>query len=139
MKKLLILFFIPFLGWAQQYKVPVPKDVTNTPIYGGLGKPIAVTKTVTATTYAADYITLDQAGINAGRNYASLYLSNPSTSRIVYACFGDDNGCSGDAAKLDTSVSMIMDSLLMGPQNNITRIYFKLDGAGSVDVEVGYW
>lgn len=124
---------------AQQYPVPVPKDVVNEPIYGGLGAPRVFEPTVTATAYGADYITVPTTGADFGRQFRSFYVYNPSATRTIYACFGPDTGCSSDDAKIRPQMGIVYDGILAGYYNRVTRIYFKLDSAGSVQIDAGLW
>lgn len=138
-KKLLLICLIPSLSLAQNiYKYPVPRDPTNTPVYGGLGLPFYSGVTVTAATYIVS-ATVPLTGNDIYRQYRSVYVYNPDTTRTVYACFGGSTACATDQMKINPGYGLIFDNVYYGYLNGITNIYLRLDSTGSVVVEVGGW
>lgn len=139
MKKLLLLALVPLVVWAQQSQIPVPKDPFNTPIYGGLGHPYVMEGvTVTSSSYQT-FGTLNQNPPNSGRNYRSIIIYNPDTTRSVYACVGDSSSCSTDMLVVPPDFALAADNVLMGPTLQDTTVWLRLDSAGSVQPKVMVW
>lgn len=143
MKHLLWLLLVGLLvglpTWAQiQYKYPVPKDPTNTPIQNALGLPFVLEATLTTTGYAK-IGDLPLSGNNAGRQYRGICAYNPDTSVSVYLCFGTASACSTDMIKIPPEKGICLDNIYAGFFNDITAVWGKLSGAGTSDVEVNIW
>lgn len=124
------------------YGYPVPKDFSNTPIYGGLGLPVYGATAITSATYA-DVLTVPLTGINLGRQYRGICVFNPSTTRSVSVCFGA--GCttaqlSVPAANTSTvGAGICVDAIYFGTYNDIAVIRAALDSAGTVTPQITIW
>ena len=143
MRKLLFisLMLLGLKVFATQYQYPVPKDVNNTPIYGGLGLPFSGSMTPTTNAYDnAVAVTAPLTGSNSGRQYRHIAVYNPSTTRTVYVCFGGatSSGCA-DNMIVAPGYTVVLDSVYYGELNNITKLYAKLDSAGTSAVVVHGW
>lgn len=140
-KLLLALGLIALNAFAVQYNAIVPKDINNVPIYGGLGIPFSGTATPTANAYDDTIkVAVPLTGVNAGRQYRSISVYNPSLTRTVYVCFGGDAaaGCS-DNIIVNPGYAVVLDNVYFGALNDITNIYLKLDSAGTSAVQVQGW
>lgn len=116
----------------------IPRDTTNTPIYGGLGLPVfseAVTLTTTAYTLV---FTMPTTGINTSRAWRNIVIRNPSTIRTVYICFGNGS-CATDMLKIPPLLGIDIDATLFGSFINYPQVWGRLDVAGSVTPEVTAW
>lgn len=146
MKKLFItlscILALEVHSQTSQYKFPVPKDVTNTPIYGALGLPVFGTATVTAATFA-DFMTVPLTGDNSGRQYRAICIYNPSSARELSVCFG--SGCTTAQIKIPAGNAgtvgggLCLDNVYFGFFNDITVIRAALDTTGSVTPEITIW
>lgn len=140
MKKLLFLLLLPFSGWAQQEPVPVPKDPTNTPIYGGIGIPSLYEPALQSVTYQA-IATLPNTGTNYYRPFRHIAVYNPSASRSVYLCFAaaTASSCSTDSMKVPPLMGLALDHVYYGRPMDNPQIFGRLDGPGPVTAAVHAW
>lgn len=138
MKRYLLALFAS-AAFAQTVSVPVPKDITNTPIYGSSGLP-SFTEAVTLTTTSyVSLVTLPTSGVNLNRAWRHIAIYNPDATRSVYICLGGSS-CSTDMIKIPPSIGFVLDDALFGPKwISITDIYGRLDAGGSVAPQVTIW
>lgn len=142
MKKLLV-FIALFVGlkvFATQYKYAVPKDIVNTPIYGGLGTPRYSDSVVLVAPGFVDVMTVPLTGNDAGRMYRHICVFNPSATANVHVCFG--TGCSSTEMSIPASTSgmgLCLDHTFFGADNQVTVIRAELSTAASVSPQIQIW
>ena len=140
MKKLLLLLTFAVPAWAQQLTYELPRDARNTPLYSGVGNPIAFTLTPTLDTYDTSVrYQLPSTGINTNRVYRHLYILNPSSTRTAYVCFGSSTGCSQDSFIVRPGYGLVFEPLRFGKAVDTEYVYVRLDAAGSQTVDVTVW
>lgn len=144
MKHLLayLLAIVSFQVLGQQYIVPYPHDVLNTPMTTANGVPFTGTMTATTSSYDnAVAVTVPLTGINVGRPYKSVSIYNPSTTRTVVVCFGtagQASSCS-DNVSIPPGLGLALDFVLYGSPNNKNTVFGRLDSAGSSAITVNMW
>lgn len=140
MKYLLLLIFMASSAWAATYKYPVPKDFTNTPIYGGLGLPVyGAAVTLTDSTFT-DLLTVPSTGNDTKRQFAHICVFNPSGTRTLNICFG--TGCTTTQISVPAFTGgggICLDDTYFGVYNEITVIRGAIDAAGSVTPQLTIW
>lgn len=125
---------------ADTFQTPVPKDIFNTPIYGGLGMPQFDQSTTLTSTSWATVLTIDFTGVNIGRQFRHICVFNPSTTLEVRICFGA--GCTTPQMVVPAGSSgagLCIDHSYFGYLNSITLIRGSLSGGGSVNPQITVW
>lgn len=141
MKKLLLLAVLFTVGvYAQQSTIPTPRDAKGYPLSHGLGGSYASSVVVTVTSYDTSVrYQVPSSGNDAMRAFRHIYVLNRSTTRTVSVCFGDENGCTDDAMIVRPEYGLIFEPVLFGAAVGKEYVYFKLDAAGSANVDVSVW
>ncbi len=142
MKKLLILFltFFSVVGAAPVFTTPVPKDVLNTPIYGGLGLPVFSAAVQLDDSTWEDLVTLPSTGANAGRPFRHICVYNPSAAANVNICFG--TGCTTAQMSVPATSSgggLCLDHVYYGVLNDTLVIRGNLSATASVTPQITAW
>lgn len=140
MKKLLFLALFSASLHAQQSVLSLPHDSRNSPLMAGLGLPYLFEPTVTVTAYStSERSALNFSGDNTNRQYRHMMIYNPSSTLSIYLCAGDSTGCYRDMWKVRPGLGLVDDFSYFGTANNLTHIYYRLSGAGSVSPDVRVW
>ena len=134
-----LILMIPGISWGQRSVQGLPVDNKGTPLVAALGLPFSCEKTVTTATYTEYCDMPANTGNNQGRMYRGIQIYNPSTTDSAYLCFGDATGCSTDMIKVRPGCAVSQDFALFGPGNNVTRIWLRLESAGSEVIDVNLW
>lgn len=137
---LLLLTLIAIPSMAQRSTIPMPKDANNFPLESGLGDTYATSAIVTTTTYdPAQTYQVPSSGNDALRAYRHIAILNRSTSRSVYVCFGASDSCTQNAIIIRPEFGIALDHVLFGKAVGKEYIYFKLDSAGTANVDLSVW
>lgn len=140
--KLLITIFTLFTAnaLAQQSAIIAPRDARGNPLSFGLGGSYATSAVVSVTAYdVSERYQVPSSGLDANRAFRHLYVLNRSTTRAVSICIGDSTGCTDDAMIVRPGYGLIFEPILFGAATGKEYIYYKLDAAGSANIDVAVW
>lgn len=142
MKKLLLILAVIVSHGAvsQQSIVRLPRDAANNPLMAGLGLPYLINPSITVTSYdTSNRTALSTTGADTGRQYRHVWVYNPSSTIGIYLCAGPASGCSTDMWYAPPSLGFVDDFAFFGAANNITHIYYRLSGSGTVAPIIRWW
>ena len=141
MKNIIIalLVVMSVRSYAQRSAMGLPVDNKGTPLVAALGMPSLCEVTTTTATYT-EYCQLPaNTGDNSGRMYRAIQVYNPSSTKSVYVCLGNDTSCTTDYIKVRPGCTISQDFSLFGPGNLVTRVWLRLSSSGSEVVDVMTW
>jgi hypothetical protein len=139
MKTLLLALLLSIPAFAQKSVMGLPVDNRGTPLIAGLGLPSMCEVSTSTATYT-EYCQLPaNSGDNTGRMFRHIQVYNPSSTKSVYVCLGNDTSCATDMIKIRPGAAISQDFALYGPGNLVTRVWLRLSSAGSETVDVLTW
>lgn len=137
---LILMVIVSRETFAQQSVVRLPRDAANNPLIAGLGLPFLINPTITVTSYdTSNRTALSTTGADTNRQYRHVWVYNPSASVGIFLCVGNSTGCSTDMWYAPPSLGFVDDFAFFGAANNITHIYYRLSGAGTVAPVIRWW
>lgn len=144
MKKLLLLLLLGFVSRgtiAQNSIIKAPRDSTGAILYGGLGLPYVWQPSVTVTSYNVSerQAIPAQSGSDTGRQFRNIAIFNPDPTQMVFVCAGNSTGCSRDMWFAPPGVGFAGDFGYFGVANNITYLYFRVDGGAGLVPTISIW